>query len=93
MPAIAYDAENLIDAQLVCDLLISAGIAAQVVGAGLLGAAGELPAIGTVRVLVDEGDIDAARALIADWQAGEIPDEEELERLADHPASDGELWA
>ena len=35
----AYDAQNLIDAQLVCDLLHSAGIPARVSGAGLLGAA------------------------------------------------------
>ena len=51
----AYDAQNLMDAQLVCDLLQSAGIPARVSGAGLLGAAGELPAIGVVQVLVPEG--------------------------------------
>ena len=50
----AYDAQNLMDAQLVCDLLHSAGIPARVSGAGLLGAAGELPAIGVVQVLVPD---------------------------------------
>lgn len=77
-----YDAQNLIDAQLVCDLLLSAGIPAQVSGAGLLGAAGELPAIGVLQVLVPEDAAERARAVVADWDAGDIPDEEELERLA-----------
>lgn len=88
----AYDAQNLIDAQLVCDLLHSAGIPAQVSGAGLLGAAGELPAIGVVQVLVPDDDLERARAVVADWDAGEVPDEEELERLASlHPGDDTEV--
>jgi len=90
----AYDAQNLIDAQLVCDLLHSAGIPARVTGAGLLGAAGELPAIGVVQVLVLEDDLDRARAIVADWDAGDIPDEDELERLAmQSPADDFDLLA
>lgn len=90
----AYDAQNLIDAQLVCDLLHSAGIPARVSGAGLLGAAGELPAIGVVQVLVPDADIERARAVVADWDAGEIPDEEELTRLADQaPDDDVDLLA
>lgn len=84
----AYDAQNLIDAQLVCDLLHSAGIPARVSGAGLLGAAGELPAIGVVQVLVPDDDIERARAVVAEWDAGEIPDEETLERMADQASDD-----
>ena len=88
----AYDAPNLIDAQLVCDLLHSAGIPARVSGAGLLGAAGELPAIGVVQVLVPDDELERARAVVADWDAGEVPDEEELERLASqHPDDDTEV--
>ncbi|WP_339828735.1 DUF2007 domain-containing protein [uncultured Arenimonas sp.] len=88
----AYDAQNLIDAQLVCDLLHSAGIPARVSGAGLLGAAGELPAIGVVQVLVPDDELERARAVVADWDAGEVPDEEELERLASqHPDDDTEV--
>ncbi|MFH1599233.1 MAG: DUF2007 domain-containing protein [Pseudomonadota bacterium] len=88
----AYDAQNLIDAQLVCDLLHSAGIPARVSGAGLLGAAGELPAIGVVQVLVPDDELERARAVVADWDAGEVPDEEELERLASqHPDNDTEV--
>lgn len=84
----AYDAQNLIDAQLVCDLLHSAGIPARVSGAGLLGAAGELPAIGVVKVLVSEADVERARAVVAEWDAGEIPDEETLGRMADQASDD-----
>lgn len=84
----AYDAQNLIDAQLVCDLLHSAGIPARVSGAGLLGAAGELPAIGVVQVLVPEAELVRARAVVADWDAGDIPDEDELERLAGEAPGD-----
>ena len=90
----AYDAHNLIDAQLVCDLLHSAGIPARVSGAGLLGAAGELPAIGVVQVLVPDDLVEKARAVVADWEAGEVPDEAELERLAAAPpVPDGDLLA
>lgn len=90
----AYDAQNLIDAQLVCDLLHSAGIPARVTGAGLLGAAGELPAIGVVQVMVLEVDLERARAVVADWESGDIPDEAELERLASQsPDRDFDLLA
>ncbi|HEY9142733.1 MAG TPA: DUF2007 domain-containing protein [Arenimonas sp.] len=84
----AYDAQNLMDAQLVCDLLHSAGIPARVSGAGLLGAAGELPAIGVVQVLVPDDHVERARAVVAEWDAGEIPDEETLERMADQASDD-----
>ncbi|WP_374601387.1 DUF2007 domain-containing protein [Arenimonas sp.] len=84
-----YEAQNMIDAQLVCDLLRSAGIPAQVSGAGLLGAAGELPAIGVLQVRVPGEDLERGRAVVADWDAGDIPDEEELERLAAQHPDDG----
>lgn len=89
----AYAAQNLIDAQLVCDLLHSAGIPARVNGAGLLGAAGELPAIGVVQVMVPDDEVEKARAVVADWEAGEVPDDEELERMANAPPPAGDLLA
>ena len=88
-----YDAENAIDAQLVCDLLLSAGLDARVLGADLAGGVGELPAGGLVRVWVAPEQVTRARALIDDWQAGAIPDEDELNRLADATGANGELWA
>lgn len=88
-----YEAESGIDAQLVCDLLLSAGLDARVFGADLAGGIGELPAAGLVRVWVAPAQLDRARELIDEWQAGGIPDEDELNRLADDGTGNGELWA
>lgn len=88
-----YDAANAFDAQLVHDLLQGAGLPAHVSGTDLAGAVGELPAEGLVQVWVHEDHALAARQLIRDWLDGEIPDEEELVRLADSQARDGEFLA
>ncbi len=88
-----YDAANAFDAQLVHDLLRDAGFAPHVFGAGLAGAVGELPADGLVQVWVDDDHAEAARRRIRDWLSAEVPDEDELVRLADGQAADGELWA
>ena len=88
-----YDAANAFDAQLVHDLLRDAGFEPHVFGAGLAGAVGELPPEGLVQVWVDDAQAAAARQYLHDWQNAEIPDEDELARLADAQAADGELWA
>lgn len=88
-----YEAESCIDAQLVCDLLLSAGLDALVFGADLAGGIGELPAAGLMRVWVASEQAERARSLIDEWQAGGIPDEDELNRLADSGTGHGELWA
>lgn len=88
-----YEAESGIDAQLVCDLLLSAGLDAQVFGSDLAGGIGELPPAGLVRVWVAPDQAEQARGLIDEWQAGGIPDEDELNRLADSGTGNGELWA
>lgn len=63
-----YNAQNDIDAQLVVDRLAAEGIAAQVVGSFLSGAAGELPAQSMVGVQVAGPDVGRARQLVVDWQ-------------------------
>lgn len=88
-----YDAANALDAQLVHDLLRDAGFAPHVFGAGLAGAVGELPADGLVQVWVDDVHADEARQRIHDWRCAEVPDEDELVRLADSQAAEGDLWA
>jgi len=82
-----YDAANAFDAQLVHDLLQGAGMPAHVSGTGLVGAVGELPAEGLVQVWVHEEHAPAARELIREWLEGEVPDEDELVRLADSQAT------
>lgn len=77
-----YFAESPLDAELVAQLLRQAGITAHVLGSDLLGAVGELPALGLVKVWVEDVRVDAARALVADWQAAPVPSEDELLRWA-----------
>lgn len=60
-----YQAESLIDAQLVKDALEAEGIPAFVIGAGLTGAMGELPVSGLVDVRVPDSAWPAARSIAA----------------------------
>lgn len=60
---IVYEAENIIDANLVKNALEHDGIAAFVSGQYLTGAAGELPPIALVKVMVAEVDWARARPI------------------------------
>ena len=60
---IVYQAENIIDANLVKNALEHAGIASFVSGQYLTGAAGELPVMGLVNVMVSEIDWPQARPI------------------------------
>jgi hypothetical protein len=60
---IAYQAENIIDANLVKNALEFAGISAFVSGHYLTGAAGELPPLGLVNVMVAAHDWPQARGI------------------------------
>ena len=53
-----YQAENAIDAQLLCDILIEAGFEASVFGGFLTGASGEIPPDGLIQVMVRFADDD-----------------------------------
>ena len=55
-----YQAENAIDAQLLCDILIEAGYDASVFGGFLTGASGEIPPDGLIKVMVRFADAAAA---------------------------------
>ena len=67
----AYDTDSNIEAHLVMHQLQQAGIRARIEGEYLQGGIGELPAVGNVRVIVDERDLAEARAVIADWEAAD----------------------
>ena len=60
---IVYQAENIIDANLVKNALEDVGIASFVSGQYLTGAAGELPPMGLVNVMVTEAQWPQARAI------------------------------
>ena len=61
---IVYEAENIIDANLVKNELEHAGIIAFVSGQYLTGAAGELPPLALVKVMVAEIDWPQARPIV-----------------------------
>ncbi len=76
---VAYEPLNLIEAHLAKGLLAQAGIDAWVRGEHLVGAIGELPAIGLLAVMVADADLERARAVIDDWnraapQGDAVPD-------------------
>lgn len=65
---VVYEAENAIEAHLLRGLLEQAGVSTHVSGEYLLGAMGDLPARGLVRLLVDEADFSEARSVIARYE-------------------------
>ena len=69
-----YEASSAIEAHMLRDLLRQVGLTAQIQGEHLQGALGELPAAGLVRLLVDEPDYAAARAVIDDWESAQPAD-------------------
>lgn len=66
---IVYQAENIIDANLVKNALEHDGIVAFVGGQYLTGAIGELPPMGLVNVMVAESDWPKARAVAEEIDA------------------------
>lgn len=73
-----YEPRHGFEAQLLKDLLAHEGIEAEVHGADLQGAVGNLPALGLVQLRVAPEQADAARDFMRRWAAGEmaLPDEE-----------------
>ena len=68
---IVYRAANLADAHLLRQLMEAEGIPAFVQGEYLQGAVGELPANTEVLVRVPDEHVDAARAVVDDWENSE----------------------
>jgi hypothetical protein len=66
-----YEAANAAEAHMLVDLLRQQGIAAEIRGEHLQGAVGGLPAMGLVRLVVDEPDFTRARAAIDQWEMTE----------------------
>jgi Putative prokaryotic signal transducing protein len=65
---------NSLEGHMLQDLLRQRGISARLEGAGLQSGVGELPAIGLVRLVVDDADFVAARAVIDEWEKASVPD-------------------
>lgn len=69
---LAYRADNLFDAHLVKHALEDAGIPAFVFGESLLGAGGELPLFGVLRVCVPDAALPQAQDVVAGLDLGSV---------------------
>jgi hypothetical protein len=69
-----FEPSNALEGHMLEDLLRQRGISARLEGAGLQGAIGELPAIGLVRLVVEDSDFAAARVVIDEWENSAAPD-------------------
>ena len=67
----AYEASNAVEAHMIRDLLKQEGVPADIHGEHLLGAMGEIPVAGVVRVMVDDSDYAQARAVVEGWDAAQ----------------------
>lgn len=76
-----YEASNAIEAHMILDLLKQEGLSAHIQGEHLLGAVGELPGAGLVRVVVDDSEFAQARAAVERWDAAQ-PNEPTLKPAA-----------
>lgn len=63
-----FRTDSNVEGHLALHQLQNAGIKAEIVGDMLQGAVGEIAAIGNVRILVDEKDVDAAKDVLAEWE-------------------------
>jgi hypothetical protein len=79
-----YTADSALDAQLVQDLLVGAGIAAQVHGPNVADLRTGAPPGRGFRVVVEEAEVATAQELIDDWQSP-APDDEEFDLLDSFP--------
>ncbi len=72
-----YEPQDLIEAELLLAVLASEGVEAHLAGRHLVGAVGELPALGLLALLVEDEDAECARRLIAAYNAAApLPGEE-----------------
>jgi hypothetical protein len=67
-----YEPAHSIEAYLIVGLLSQIGIKAHIAGEYLQGGAGELPAFGLIRVMVQDKDAESARQLIDDWNSAAL---------------------
>lgn len=85
---ILYEASSAVEAHLLKDLLAQEGVPASIHGEFLLGAMGELPAAGLVRLMVADEHYTAGRELIARWEAAAPTGPDDSPENAVVPAAD-----
>jgi putative signal transducing protein len=70
-----YEASTGLDAHMILNLLEQRRISGRIEGEYLQGGIGELSAMGFVRVLVEDEDYTAAKLIISEWEAIQLPEE------------------
>lgn len=63
-----HEPADLMEAQMLISMLRSEGIQVYLQGADLVGGMGELPALGLLGLMVEDEQVQQARALIASYQ-------------------------
>ena len=72
-----YEPQDLLEGEMLLGMLASEGVDAHLAGRHLLGAIGELPALGLLGLLVQDDDAERARRLIDAYNAAApLPGEE-----------------
>lgn len=69
-----YTSSGSVEAYMLAHMLEQAGIKSDIHGEALLGAVGELPAAGLVKIAVADEDYEEARKLILEWEKKNIPE-------------------
>lgn len=71
---IIYHAQDIVEAHILAGLLQSRGVEAFVGGHYLQGGIGELAALDSATLAVEESDEEAARAVLAEYERGDLAD-------------------
>lgn len=69
---LVYRARDIVEAHILAGLLQSRGVEAFVGGHYLQGGIGELAALDSATLSVEDGDEEAARAVIAQYESGDL---------------------
>lgn len=67
-----YEARDLLEAEMLIGMLAGEGVETFLTGRHLIGAVGELPAAGLLGLMVDDGQAERARQLIAEYNGAEL---------------------
>lgn len=72
-----YEARDLLEAEMLRGMLVGEGIETYLTGRHLIGAVGELPAVGLLGLMAADDQADRARQLIAEYNGAEpLPGDE-----------------
>jgi hypothetical protein len=74
-----YEARDLLEAEMLRGMLVGEGIEAYLTGRHLIGAVGELPAVGLLGLMVADDQAERARQLIDEYNGAEPLSGEEPE--------------